>query len=74
MPQLKKTGMIPWILKIYNYISLFFIRPPLLFWEMLLIHSSYSKGDLIMDKYLNLYREMISLHGLSDCTLNSYLK
>ena len=25
-----------------------------------------------MDKYLNLYREMISLRGLTDHTLNSY--
>lgn len=27
-----------------------------------------------MDKYFNLYREMISLRGLSDHTLNSYFR
>jgi len=63
--------MLSWILKLYNHLFFFFIRPPP-FFEMLLVHLSHFKGGSFMDKYLKLYCEMISLRGLSDHTLISY--
>ncbi len=54
-----------------NCIFYFFIRPPPLF-EMSLVFFYISKELFIMDKYLNSFREMISLRGLTDHTLKNY--
>ncbi len=61
-----------WVRKQYNDISYFFIRPPPLF--MCRNYKSYCtlKEVPVMDNYFNLFREMISLRGLSDHTLSSY--
>ena len=43
--------------------------PPLLKCNAILFHF---KGDFIMDKYLDYFREMLALRGLTDHTLTSY--
>lgn len=62
--------MLPWIFKLNNYISVF-LSVHLPFWKCFyfLLHF---KGDFIMDNYLNSFREMISLRGLTDHTLKNY--
>lgn len=62
--------MLPWIFKLNNYISIF-LSVHLLFLKCFyfLLHF---KGDFIMDNYLNSFREMISLRGLTDHTLKNY--
>ena len=62
---------LPRIFKLNNYIFCFFIRPPPLF-EVKPLFLSHFKGDFIMDKYLDSFREMISLRGLTGHTTISY--
>ena len=60
-----------WIFKLNNYIFHFFIRPPP-FWKCNCCFLLHFKGDFIMDRYLDSFREMISLRGLTDHTLTNY--
>ena len=59
------------IYNLNNYIFYFFIRPPPPF-EVQTSFLLHFIGDFIMDKYLNSFREMISLRGLTDHTLKNY--
>ena len=62
--------MLPWIFKLNNYISVFLsVHLPFLKCFYFLLHF---KGDFIMDNYLNSFREMISLRGLTNHTLKNY--
>ena len=71
--------MLPWKLLCLCYhgflnsttIYLFFlsVHLPFLKYFYFLLHF---KGDFIMDNYLNSFREMISLRGLTDHTLKNY--
>lgn len=54
-----------------NNFFYFFIRPPP-FSEIILFLHSISIKEITMDKYLNSFREMISLRGLTQHTLTSY--
>lgn len=65
--------MISWIFKLNNYISYFFVRPPPSFViSVIPFIPTITKEAPFMDDYLSVFREMISLRGLTDHTLMSY--
>lgn len=64
--------ILPWIFKLNNYISKNFYRPPPVKCCFSVSYIIYHEGGSIMDNYLNTFREMISLRGLTDHTVKSY--
>ena len=64
--------MLSWIFKLNNYISENFYRPPPVFVLDYCFFIIDHKGGSIMDEYLNTFREMLSLRGLTDRTQKNY--
>lgn len=62
---------LPWIFKLNNYISQNFYRPPPSFLKCFSFFHTFQRR-FIMDKYLDSFRKMISLRGLTEHTLKNY--
>ena len=61
---------LPWIFKLDNYISKFFIRPPPP-WIKLPPSTSFYPKEVTMD-YLSVFTEMLLARGLADNTVRNY--
>ncbi len=63
---------LPWIFNLSNYFSEHFYRPPPGLGCHPVCFIRYYEGGSVMDDYLKQFREMVSLRGLTDHTLDSY--